>query len=571
MSGQAKASRVRAEVRHREQVARLIGQALYGSQPCLPCDGTGVFGSNTGSPRPCDGCGGTRLRANHAARQYLDGSVMFDVHASRAFGERLIFEGEQACATWAVFVDWCRDHGLGPDACAGTTKRGRDLGDGMYEATFSPGGWPFGLAAAWARGPGRVTCSECKGSGTTRLCVVLYPGDSLDQPCPTCRASGKVEGPRPQPGDSQIRMGRRLLAALDGQRSECQACIGPSATIETATATVRRIAATHDGPVQVRTHPEAISRLRYTQFGEADVSCLSWISARYDATFVVDRRPPCCHGTGHNLGGVLPEIEWPAVVRRKAIDGYRVASPDEPHHFDRTRQRIIDSGVNISTVAPRDPHRLVDTRSVPRGHHRALESADMVAASNRCTRNVSVNDGESLSLWAPVSMLWAPTAPEVYRRPGHSYDDRQGRCPRWWRAEQARANPRGWSVDFAALVSAWDGQFTIATGSALDRAALGVQVARADGETDAELRARITARIQASVRVPTLADIRTTVRGLPGVTSATVDTQITDPELPLAHIRVTYTGAADPSEVEGIAWQMVSPGVFLDVQQDPGE
>jgi hypothetical protein len=406
VTGQAKRSRIAAAVRHREQVARLIGQALYGSQPCLPCDGTGVFGGNTDWPRPCGGCGGTRLRANHAALQYLDGSVMFDVHETRAYGKRLISEGEQACATWAVFVDWCRDQGLGPDAWAGTTKRGRDLGDGMYEATFSPGGWPFGLAAAWARGPGRVVCKRCEGRGsvTAPYKVGYYGPDIID--CPKCESTGLVEGPRPQPGDAQIRMGRRLLAALEGQPSECQACKGiPTETPQ--------------GHTYLRQGTPNTTGVYYVH----SMRCPCGSSE--SETMVVRGDCASCHGTGHNLAGVLPATAWPAVVRRKIVDGWDAIRgtarevAEWPHAFDE--------GVDYPGDA---------VRSVPRGQHRALESMDMVDASNRCTRNVSVTNGESLSLWAPVSMLWAPTAPEVYRRLGHSYEDRLDRCPRWWRGEQ---------------------------------------------------------------------------------------------------------------------------------------
>jgi hypothetical protein len=126
---------------------------------CVQCDGVGRHcqsDSGDWDEQPiCVTCNGTGRASEATAIGILDGMVMFDVHAARAYGERLISEGEQACAAWAVFVDWCRDQGLGPDACAGTTKRGRDLGDGMYESTFSPGGWPFGLAA-WSPARARV-------------------------------------------------------------------------------------------------------------------------------------------------------------------------------------------------------------------------------------------------------------------------------------------------------------------------------------------------------------------------------------------------------------------------------
>jgi hypothetical protein len=455
VSGQAKRSRGYAAVRHREQVARMIGQALYGSQPCLPCNGSGVFGSNTDNPRPCDGCGGTRLRANHAARQYLDGSVMFDVHAARTYVERLLAEGEQACATWDVFIDWCRDQGLGPESMAGTTKRGRD------ESTFSPGGWPFGLAAAWARGPGRVVCKRCEGRGsvTAPYKVGYYGPDIID--CPKCESTGLVAGPRPQPGDAQGRMGRLLLAALDGQPSECQACKGlPTVTPE--------------GHTYLRQGTPNTSGVYYVH----SMRCPCGLSE--SETMVVQGDCASCHGTAHNLGGVLPEIEWPAAVRRKIVDGWDAIRgtarevAEWPHAFDE--------GVDYPDDA---------VRSVPRGLQRALESADMVAASNRCTRNVSVNDGESLSLWAPVSVLWAATAPEMHRRPGHSYEQRLDRCPRWWRGEHAR-RLAGWTIAYEPLV-------TPAQGADLDQVAAGIQLARGLGETDAELRDRITEVIRGRV------------------------------------------------------------------------
>lgn len=528
MSGQAKRSRVRAAIRHREQVARLIAIATDPECESLHCGACAGSGDDEVDEHEigCEVCGGSGSGLDALARAILAGQT-FDVALARAYGERLISEGEHASATWAVFVDWCRDQGLGPEsrspctACTPVefttgpqsmtetiasmmTMLGTS-GDGGGEWSVSVSvssctchettrGWPGNLAAAWARGPGRVTCGECKGRGrqtlsitlTTPIAGVHQTFAAGDQCCPACEGSGLIEGPRPQPGDAQIRMGRRLLAALEGQPSECQRCIGPSTTIEGATENVRRIAAETDGPVAVPTHPEAIARLRHTRFGESHESCLEWIAARYDATFMVNRSPQCCRGTGHNLAGVLPPTEWPAVVRRRAIDGYRVASPDEPQHVDANRQRIVDSGRDIATVRPRDPHRLVDTRSVPRGQHRALESADMVAASNRCTTNVSVVNGDSIALWAPVSMLW--------RHPSPTHEQRRNLCPRWWRGEQRQ--PPGWSVDFASFVSTWDGQFTIATGTDLDRVGQGVQLYRRVDETDAELRARVTERIR---------------------------------------------------------------------------
>lgn len=96
--------------------------------------------------------------------------VDFDVHAAREYARRLIAEGERLELEREVFADWTRERGAGPES---------------YEVWCGDGGWPGVWAAEYER----------RGLGPARA------------------ANG---------GAHLIRRGRRLLAALEGQPSECQ-------------------------------------------------------------------------------------------------------------------------------------------------------------------------------------------------------------------------------------------------------------------------------------------------------------------------------------------------------------
>ncbi len=292
---QASKSHVQSRIRWREQAARIIARdpAHFGVH---------LVGVSAG----CD----------DDVQGLLDGDLAFDVARVRAHADRMIFGGERASETWAVFVDWCRDQGLGPESCRS--------------------GWPGDLTAAWARGPGRVECPSCDNPGTRtlsswRACVTeaeaqqaasewqaeghvpeveanpdsnTYPWRVTavrHVPCDACDGAGLVEGPRPQPGDAQIRMGRRLLAAIDGQPNSCQHCIGlPQAPPE--------------GHTYLRRGTPATSGVYYVH----SLQCPC--GASENETMVVRSDCAHCHGTSNNLDGFLPPARWPAAVYRKVSD-----------------------------------------------------------------------------------------------------------------------------------------------------------------------------------------------------------------------------------------------------------
>lgn len=225
-------------------------------------------------------------------------------------------------------------------------------------------------------------------------------------------------------------MGKRLLAALDGQPSECQA-----------------------------PHCEGVG----------------WYWGDAVGDHVTDNRYTCnaCRGTGHNLAGVLPPIEWSPVVRRRAIDGYRVsgllAARIRQPSQDMQRS-IIDAGIQILT-ATSQPARLADTRSVPRGQHRALESADMAAAIGRCFPRRPPRADSRAWLWTPRTQIGEAELRDALARemdaiftgapadPPTALGKTSRRAPRWWYAEEKQHERRAvarWSIDFPTLLQSAD-------------------------------------------------------------------------------------------------------------------
>jgi hypothetical protein len=96
------------------------------------------------------------------------------------------------------------------------------------------------------------------------------------------------------------RLGRAILRALEGQPSECQAdgCDGGYLRA------VERFG--DDGP------DEIVSRF----------AAAGWntVTNRREKIVRVRHYCPDCHGTGHNLRGTLPPVEWSPAVRRRAMD-----------------------------------------------------------------------------------------------------------------------------------------------------------------------------------------------------------------------------------------------------------
>lgn len=472
MSGQAKRSRVRAAIRHREQVARLIALATIPDVEDLHCSACGGAGNDSGvrysfdqlalnpnhvtvtlpdrgapwtittdarglspesgsvtvatnpsgetytipagvevslgytaelrEPDPCELCGGSGRGLDVAVRAILGGQ-RFDVALARAYAERLIAEGKRAAETWEVYLDWCREHGWIRNNCTVCVDGlGRSRNRSVRCACA---GLTCGQRRAWADGPG--------------------------------------QGKRPRmDGDAMIRAGQRLLAALEGQPSECRRCDGAG-----------------------------------------------WHWGDKIGDHVTDTRYSCdaCNRTGHNLAGVLPEIERSASLRRRFRD-----VQDHGRLGSEWPRWMLDAGANSGTA-----HQWwkLPTRVYARGEHRAHESDDMVQAIRRSTDRPSIVNGESLSLWAPVSMLWNGGR--------QTYEERRARLPRWNRGE--RADGSGWTIDFAPLVELdvsraaedamweWARQMGIVTGTRLDQLGLHAQLVRAIGEDDAAFRTRITA------------------------------------------------------------------------------
>jgi len=243
MSGQRSRSRRRVIVRHRRGVDRELAPFATGLLPeCPDCMGDGTRWKRFGTEQSldivdCDACDGS---GTCSRVEYIERGGTFDVHAAREHASKLVALDdeqhvfEQWCLEWGwladkrVFGRWC-------DACLGYVRPGGPCGacDG---SGILAGGWPGKLARQW-------------------------PGDR-----------------RAPMGRSYARLGRRILAALEGQPSACQSCGGwgkPSTQMrgDHVAHVLRR------GPLPVLA---ALMR-------------------------------PCatCDGTGRNLRGALPPISPP--------------------------------------------------------------------------------------------------------------------------------------------------------------------------------------------------------------------------------------------------------------------
>ena len=126
----------------------------------------------------------------------------------------------------------------------------------------------------------------------------------------------------------RARTGRRLLAALEGQPSECQGSLAGLG----------------------REVGEQVTPGRWTIVG-----C------------------PDCHGTGHNLHGVLPPAEWSMQVRRKVNDAVAI-----PRNASRLRSNDVEVGNDGWTHGVSEQCNWSGpTRVVPRGEHRrAVDRVD---------------------------------------------------------------------------------------------------------------------------------------------------------------------------------------------------
>lgn len=336
VSGQSKRSRWRYQARRREAIARLLAIEVMGDD-------------------------------NPAEAWNIADGATFDVHEARELARGLIaLEAEQA-----VFEDWTRERGLGPE----NREPGSFCAAAWHPApsgvtiTMNPrGGWPGNLAReyAWKRCP-----NECVRLGRVRV----HPGKPglLGVPirCGACTDGRVRHGDSRAPmGRSLAKLGRDLLAALEGQPSECQAggcqdggragsVVGvrrvevrqgsrhdwSEAPIVVASADWVTVMACPAGPSEFAEfmiefepyHPTPRVRVRLIDCGlgggvqiseemaTQHASGLRWSMVVGPGTIEVQVASPvqpctACHGTGHNLRGVLPSVEIPAPVRRAAID-----------------------------------------------------------------------------------------------------------------------------------------------------------------------------------------------------------------------------------------------------------
>jgi hypothetical protein len=332
VSGQAKRSRVLAAQHHREQVARAIAEACgeYGGNP------------TTAYPRgwrsswrieSADGVerSGDRTTAEEAARRAVQETVVeggrFDVAKAREYGERLIAEARHAGAH-AVVDDWRRAQGREPAMRPARCRR-------CHGSTNEP---VTHKDEPWSK------CRACRGQ-PNRLTRCDPPGLPPDVP-------GSALS-----WQASVRLGRRLLAALEGQPSECQGCRGPgSVPLGTTVADVR------GGVVTVH------AGLRVEFVTIQGLSVVGHDGQRREASLGAADVSPCddCHGTGHNLHGVLPPVEDSPQVIRAAVEAVlyapgRAAAAPLDRVYDRNR-RAIEQRTEQEWRAL--------TRVVPRGEHR---------------------------------------------------------------------------------------------------------------------------------------------------------------------------------------------------------
>jgi hypothetical protein len=289
----------------------------------------------------------------------------FDVHAVRAYCERLIAEGERLALEREVFKDWTRARGLGPEnhgagafgdahcpQCIGgggfirgtdghwypraaTPGQPHDRGCDACDSTgLARGGWPGPLAREW----GTVRCTWCVSD-----CPVSR------RECTICKGRGYVKHPKRHAsaanGDSLARTARRLLATLDGrcpwapsagkQASECQECDGHGSE-----------------PTRPPTTCEA------------------------------------CHGTGHNLSGALPAVEWSPALLRKLEDMRE--GDGLPEASDWVDRLIAAGGEALSSARVAWSERHPQTRVVPRGEH----VRSWILVLNRTTTRILPDDDD---------------------------------------------------------------------------------------------------------------------------------------------------------------------------------
>lgn len=388
-------------------MARFIaGVELADEVDCGACLGTTVLEDEDDdrAVSDCHHCGGDGSGRSAKALALLAGPEPFDVHAVRSAAEEMLRQAERDLVELEVFKDWTRSQGRGPEnreagAFGRVESRSfdvRPLPDGSIDVdgvivTYSPepteglahvalglaaavnasatlasrgftarggsfdlsieqvgparGGWPGTLSREYASkrcptcdGGRKVLVSDCDndpdmGCGLRDDGKFWHVFDCFDGDvdCTACDGRGWIpHGDRRADivtAPARARLARRVLDALEGQPSECEECEG-------------------DGVVVVFDEDES------------------------GPVFLEDACPDC-RGTGHNLRGVLAS-PWPAVVRRKVLDGVHtndddslpddwtetmgIPFPPDLDHDDPTSTRVVARGVHRDDHEPENPY-----------------------------------------------------------------------------------------------------------------------------------------------------------------------------------------------------------------------
>lgn len=448
---QSKRSKATRWQRWREQVARLIAMATEEAAETDGCEMCQLYDAG----EQCTTCGGSGRVIDAHTRAVLAGRA-FDVAKAREYGKRLVAFERHAGVEFVV-GDWRQSKGLGPRQCRITDTTATPARE--YTIWQEPPGLPPGLvhdAMRWRQ---------------------------------------------------HVRLGRRLLAALEGQPSECQRCEG-----------VEQWAKVH--PSVEPLHRDHAGRL---------LGC------------------PDCRGTGHNLAGVLPPVAYPAVAIAKAMDGYRVPdledepAADSPRGRTRAAQREVMSARLLTDS--RNSERLADTRVVPRGQHRNLDghrdSDAFMSGGWTLPAKGDLQPDEHLPRW----------------RRGEIKHAEQRRRRRWANASTAQVYDES-----AGLVQEMFDQQGAAAALALTR--------RPD-ESAAEFRTRVLEQIRTNRRGDALDDFRVWARQA-GADWAEAATNDTDPSVPPLTVRIRYIGHTGPDVLRAYLQERAPAAIAVEVDQMAG-
>lgn len=321
----------------REQVARELAANIfeYGIErgdrwACVAYDVTAGYGATPEEAR------GECLRK---LRNFLLSGEDFNVHAAREHARALVALADEQTA----FEYWARGRGKGPEnrepgAFMGITKHTvfawlPDDGTFNYDNGCADGTRQGGLDVYYkheklgrlAKDAGPEALAELVTNLRAHGFEPVIPGG---WPGNLAREWARQGGDRRAPmGRSLARLGRRILAALEGQPSKCQACGGnPETQLHreltkyVAGQVSRKVMLTHEHAnlmayqmglichhhgFEAQVRPEvdfATGHVQLHGIPQAALVC------------------PDCQGTGHNLAGYLPEPEVSPQLRRKRAD-----------------------------------------------------------------------------------------------------------------------------------------------------------------------------------------------------------------------------------------------------------